>query len=117
MPTRGVPARTVRVSNGAEANRAVCPGRPPAKVDRAVEANPEMPGRLEIDAGVAPGGLTTNCGPPLSAMGVRSVLDPAARPGYSGTSNVRLRALPVSLIGPSTVYRKAFEGAGPLPAR
>ena len=103
MVTLGVPASTVSVSNGAEANRAVWPGRPPAKVDRAVEASPEMPGRLEIEAGAAPGGLTTNCGPPVSAIGVRSVLVPATRPGYSGTSSVRLRALPVSLIGPSTV--------------
>ena len=61
------------------------------------------PGRLEIDAGVAPGGLTTNCGSPDNGIDARFVVESAASPGYSGTSSVRLRALPVSLIGPSTV--------------
>src|SRR6478609_2255131 len=114
---RGVPLITVSASNGAEENLAVWPGRPPANVDSAVDARPERPGRLEIDAGDAPGGFTTNCGSPVSGMLTRLALEPAARPGYAGTSRVRLLADPVSLIGPSTVYRNALDGTGPVPVR
>ncbi len=78
---RGVPVITESSSNGAESNRAVCPGRPPTKVDSAVEASPDSPGRLEIEAGDAPGGFTTNCGSPVSGMATRLVLEPSASPG------------------------------------
>ena len=78
---RGVPVISVRSSNGWEANRAVCPGSPPTNVDSAVEASPDSPGRVEMEAGEPPGGLTTNCGSPVIGMATRLVLLSAASPG------------------------------------
>ena len=78
---RGVPVTTVSSANGADSNRAVWPGSPPRKVDSAVEARLDRPGSVEIPAGDAPGGFTTNCGSPVTATGVRGVLVPSVRPG------------------------------------
>ena len=114
---RGVPARTVSSLTGADVKRAVCPGRPPRNVAIAVDAIPDNPGSVEIAAGAAPGGLTTNCGSPPTGIPSRGVAPSPPRPGYVDASRVRLRARPVSLIGPSTVYRKAVDGTGPAPRR
>ncbi len=78
---RGVPVITVRSPNGADSNLAVCPGRPPTKVDSAVDASPDSPGRVEMDAGEPPGGLTTNCGSPVIGTGTRLVLLSPVSPG------------------------------------
>src|SRR5664279_1432391 len=79
--TRGVPVMTVRSPKGAESKCAVWPGRPPAKVDSAVDASPDNPGRLEMEPGEAPGGFTTDCGSPLTGIDTRLVVVPSARPG------------------------------------
>ena len=102
---RGVPVITVSSSNGAEANLAVWPGSPPTKVDSAVDASPDRPGRLEIDAGDAPGGFTTNCGSPVSGMahpvGARSGRQPrvgrdlqGAAAGRSGVADRPVDGVP-----------------------